>query len=184
MSYHSELDAELRGLTRLPADILTMPAVPWIDMDEDDAYAWYVSLAGAIARAHELGRTTELRGPDGAPVAVIAPPPAPEPVPEGEDENRDYAEEAYWRAYCQACGDSPCTWDGRNDGFHTDTPSTAEWFAECKADGCTGTGYDEETDSISHLNPGPCPVHPGLEGLPDGFHADEPDTLQELREPE
>lgn len=74
MSCHSELDAELRGLTRLPADVLTMPAVPWIDMDEDDSYAWYVSLAGAIARAHELGRTCELRSPDGKPVAEIGPP--------------------------------------------------------------------------------------------------------------
>lgn len=37
-----------------------------------------------------------------------------------EDENRDLAEEAYWRAFCGACGASPCTWDGTPDGFHTD----------------------------------------------------------------
>ena len=36
------------------------------------------------------------------------------------DDQRDYAEEAYWREFCGACGDSPCTWDGRPDGFHTD----------------------------------------------------------------
>ena len=36
------------------------------------------------------------------------------------DDQRDYAEEAYWAAYCQACGASPCTWDGVPDGFHAD----------------------------------------------------------------
>lgn len=40
--------------------------------------------------------------------------------------------------------------------------STARWFAESKAAGCTGTGYDTDHDTIEHRNPGPCPVHPGL----------------------
>jgi hypothetical protein len=30
------------------------------------------------------------------------------------------AEHAYWRAFCPACGVSPCEWDGQPDGFHTD----------------------------------------------------------------
>lgn len=40
--------------------------------------------------------------------------------------------------------------------------STAEWFAESRAAGCTGTGYNSGNDTIEHANPGPCPVHPGL----------------------
>jgi hypothetical protein len=40
--------------------------------------------------------------------------------------------------------------------------STAEWFAESRAAGCTGTGYDEENDTIEHKGELPCPVHPGL----------------------
>ena len=36
------------------------------------------------------------------------------------DDQRDYAEEAYWREFCQACGASPCAWDGEPDGFHDD----------------------------------------------------------------
>jgi hypothetical protein len=39
--------------------------------------------------------------------------------PEGDDDGRDYAEEAYNRDFCDACGSSPCTWDGVPDGFHT-----------------------------------------------------------------
>ena len=38
------------------------------------------------------------------------------------DDERDFEEEAYWRDFCQACGASPCTWDGLPDGFHTDDP--------------------------------------------------------------
>lgn len=41
-------------------------------------------------------------------------------------------------------------------------PGTAAWFAESKLHGCTGTGYNAETDTIEHAIPGPCPVHPGL----------------------
>lgn len=48
------------------------------------------------------------------------------------------------------------------DSADDDTPSTGEWFAESKAAGCTGTGYDAENDTIEHRDPGPCPVHPGL----------------------
>jgi hypothetical protein len=40
--------------------------------------------------------------------------------------------------------------------------STAEWFAKSKALGCTGTGFDAETDTIEHEGDLPCPVHPGL----------------------
>jgi hypothetical protein len=36
------------------------------------------------------------------------------------DEQRDAAEEKYGREFCQACGTSPCGWDGKPDGFHTD----------------------------------------------------------------
>ena len=36
------------------------------------------------------------------------------------DQQRDYDEERYWREFCQACGTSPCGWDGRPDGFHTE----------------------------------------------------------------
>ena len=36
------------------------------------------------------------------------------------DDQRDYAEEAYWRDFCEACGQSPCAWDGTPDGFHAD----------------------------------------------------------------
>jgi hypothetical protein len=42
------------------------------------------------------------------------------------------------------------------------TASTAAWFRESKAAGCTGTRFSSSTDSILHENPGPCPVHPGL----------------------
>jgi hypothetical protein len=41
------------------------------------------------------------------------------------DEQRDYAEEAYNARFCQACGTSPCGWDGQPDGFHTDDPAPA-----------------------------------------------------------
>ena len=37
-----------------------------------------------------------------------------------QDQQRDRAEEAYWHRFCIPCGASPCTWDGRPDGFHTD----------------------------------------------------------------
>jgi hypothetical protein len=33
---------------------------------------------------------------------------------------RDYDEERYNGEFCPACGDSPCTWNGNPDGFHTD----------------------------------------------------------------
>jgi len=36
------------------------------------------------------------------------------------DDQRDYEEEAYWRAFCNACGASPCIWDGTPDGFHAE----------------------------------------------------------------
>ena len=32
----------------------------------------------------------------------------------------DYAEIGYLAAFCGACGTSPCEWDGKPDGFHTD----------------------------------------------------------------
>ena len=35
-------------------------------------------------------------------------------------DDRDMQEEDYWRDYCQACGNSPCQWNGQPDGFHTD----------------------------------------------------------------
>ena len=44
-------------------------------------------------------------------------------LPDGpvmSDDDRDLVEEAYWRDYCQACGASPCGWDGTPDGFHAD----------------------------------------------------------------
>ena len=37
-----------------------------------------------------------------------------------QDQERDYAEERYNAEFCPACGASPCGWDGRPDGFHTD----------------------------------------------------------------
>lgn len=37
-----------------------------------------------------------------------------------QTEQRDFAEERYWREFCAACGTSPCGWDGRPDGFHTE----------------------------------------------------------------
>lgn len=48
------------------------------------------------------------------------------------DDERDYAEEAYWRDYCQPCGASPCNWDGKPDGFHADRcegcgQATSDW---------------------------------------------------------
>jgi hypothetical protein len=36
------------------------------------------------------------------------------------EDQRDYSEEAYNRTFCDACGASPCDWDGSVDGFHTD----------------------------------------------------------------
>lgn len=36
------------------------------------------------------------------------------------DKQRDPAGERYNGEFCPACGDSPCTWDGRPDGFHAD----------------------------------------------------------------
>jgi hypothetical protein len=54
------------------------------------------------------------------------------------DEHRDYAEEAYWRDYCQACGDSPCGWDGvTSDGFHTDDPAPGDNDRCQRAASCT-----------------------------------------------
>ena len=41
------------------------------------------------------------------------------------DDERDYAEEDYNRHFCDACGSSPCTWDGVPDGFHTDDDEQA-----------------------------------------------------------
>ena len=38
-------------------------------------------------------------------------------------DERDHAEEAYNRAFCIPCGESPCRWDGQPDGFHTDGPA-------------------------------------------------------------
>jgi len=63
--------------TRPPRAVLNLPRIPWIDLDIDDSYAWCVSLASAIARAHELGQVTELHGPDNAAVALITPPGGP-----------------------------------------------------------------------------------------------------------
>ena len=40
--------------------------------------------------------------------------------------------------------------------------STARWFTESKAAGCTGTSFNSDDDTIAHEKPGPCPVHPGL----------------------
>jgi hypothetical protein len=55
-------------------EILTMPEPPWCELDEDEAYAWHVSLGGAIGRAYQ-GITTELRSPlDGSTRALITPP--------------------------------------------------------------------------------------------------------------
>lgn len=33
---------------------------------------------------------------------------------------RDESEERYNREFCIPCGGSPCTWNGKPDGFHTD----------------------------------------------------------------
>lgn len=40
------------------------------------------------------------------------------------NEDRDRGEEQYNRRFCDACGTSPCTWDGQPDGFHTDEQPT------------------------------------------------------------
>lgn len=54
-------------------DSLTMPEPPWCELSDDDAYAWGVSLGGAIGRAGQ-GVTTELRSPlDGSVRALITP---------------------------------------------------------------------------------------------------------------
>ena len=31
-----------------------------------------------------------------------------------QDQQRDFAEEAYWRAFCPECGTSPCAVDGEH----------------------------------------------------------------------
>ena len=51
------------------------------------------------------------------------------------DDERDYEEEAYWRAFCDPCGTSPCGWDGRPDGSHTnDIAPTPEDTTGCTVD--------------------------------------------------
>jgi hypothetical protein len=40
-------------------------------------------------------------------------------------------------------------------------PTTAEWFADSKVNGCTGTSFNADNDTISHEGAPPCPVHPG-----------------------
>ena len=42
-----------------------------------------------------------------------------------QTEQRDSREERYNREFCDACGTSPCQWDGKPDGFHADEPVTA-----------------------------------------------------------
>lgn len=52
------------------------------------------------------------------------------------EDQRDYAEEAYWRDFCDACGVSPCMWDGQPDGFHAELPTwppTAEQIRDAIA---------------------------------------------------
>ena len=45
------------------------------------------------------------------------------------DDERDYAEEAYWRAFCPACGTSPCE---SEDGHKADR--VAEMFDQAAED--------------------------------------------------
>lgn len=42
---------------------------------------------------------------------------------------RDPAEERYNREFCIPCGTSPCGWDGKPDGFHTDDEPPARLLA-------------------------------------------------------
>lgn len=67
-------------------------------------------------------------------------------LPEPGDDQRDYAEEAYWRSYCDACGGAPCTWDGVPDGFHADEPGAAPIVADITrtGHGATLTGHDTD----------------------------------------
>jgi hypothetical protein len=57
-----------------------------------------------------------------------------------QDQQRDFAEEAYWRAFCPACGTSPCTADGGHPDdepyWQTFSPEPAEPAAEFM---CCGT---------------------------------------------
>lgn len=47
----------------------------------------------------------------------------------------------------------------RASGRNAHTTSTADWYRESKAAGCTGTGYDTDHDAIIHDDAPPCPVH-------------------------
>jgi hypothetical protein len=73
------------------------------------------------------------------------------------DQQRDYAEEAYNRNFCPACGASPCTWDGEPDGFHTDEPAEPPRVVQGE----------------SNLSPGMC-GHQTAYGLPWSEYCAEP----------
>ncbi len=60
------------------------------------------------------------------------------------DQQRDYGEERYNAALCPACGASPCEWDGRPDGFHTDE------LPERKTLGCERHGYGPDYMACPH----------------------------------
>jgi hypothetical protein len=53
---------------------LNMPRGPWIDLPEDESYAWGAALGGAIARAARIGIVTVLLDADGRAVAEIGRP--------------------------------------------------------------------------------------------------------------
>ena len=68
------------------------------------------------------------------------------------DDQRDYQEEAYWRAFCDPCGQSPCGWDGTPDGFHTDEPAVSEpvtyYFNGTTRNGVGRSGVTSESPAV------------------------------------
>jgi hypothetical protein len=52
-----------------------------------------------------------------------------------QDQQRDFAEEAYWRAFCPECGTSPCAVDGEHSG---DDPEPVDDCAICVPGQCPG----------------------------------------------
>jgi hypothetical protein len=97
-----------------------------------------------------------------------------------QDEHRDFAEEAYWRAFCPECGTSPCAVDGE----HYDSgPAETRPLCTCAAryqlqrtEGVTAVTVDALAPSCTyHPAPGMSPQGETLTGMPlNGAQTDSP----------
>lgn len=128
---HPELAPSRAACPRHPAVVadcclICHPALPrWTD-------------AELLAAARQEGDTAAIerieRGATQAAADRAAHAPAANVVPD-TDQQRDFAEEAYWRAFCPECGTSPCTVDGEHyDGEPDPATYDAELFADAAAE--------------------------------------------------